>query len=73
MYPNPSNGSFTFESNQIHENARLTITDIGGRIVYQSYIENKSEFQVNLNETSGIYIVEVSTASSTKTYKLVIK
>ncbi len=51
LYPNPNNGNFTYVNVCNGEpNSLLIITNIEGKIVYQSTIYNNSPVDLNLNQ-----------------------
>lgn len=57
LYPNPSTGKFNLQSNKSIENASITVSDLNGRIIHQSKVENKSMNLTHLQ--SGIYILNI--------------
>jgi hypothetical protein len=64
VYPNPSkDGNLTISfSKALKENAKITIYDITGRAISESYlsIENNNKYSLNLsNLTTGEYLVKV--------------
>jgi hypothetical protein len=63
VYPNPSSGSFKITN--IPLNSTLKITDYKGVTVFESEIIKNSEYQCNINLTSGIYMLELMNKSST--------
>jgi uncharacterized repeat protein (TIGR03803 family) len=59
LYPNPTSGLFFMESNLVGKN--YTITDMHGRVIAQSTIDN-TLMQINLeNEADGIYFIRIDT------------
>lgn len=72
LYPNPNNGNFTYVNVCDGEpNSFLIITNIEGKIVYQSSIYNNSPVDLNLNQlTNGLYLVKVINKSSSDNFKL---
>ena len=55
LYPNPSNGSATLLLNGNSNYEFLKVYDVAGRIVYQEAIKQRSEIQLALNVSKGIY------------------
>ena len=59
IYPNPANGSFTVSVSENLTGQTLTITDVIGKLVFQSKISNlKSEINVS-HWGAGVYLVKV--------------
>jgi hypothetical protein len=73
--PNPSNGSFTLETPSVYGSGEISITDISGKLVYQSIWEENTTSKVmdmsSLNK--GIYFLQLKTDRSTHTERVVIK
>jgi len=69
LTPNPNNGKFTIQGNNITE---IIITDIFGKIIYkEKSILNTIE--INLDLATGIYIATISIHENIVTKKLIIK
>ena len=72
IYPNPSNGIFTINNEQLTIN-NLTITDITGKTIKQFTIFN-SQFTINLNnQPDGIYFLNIETENGSFVKKLIIQ
>jgi len=70
VYPNPSNGIFTFTT---AETVSVTVSDITGKTVFSAgNIENGASVDLT-NLASGVYIAKVTGATTEKVEKLVIK
>ncbi len=75
VYPNPSNGSFTLKANAIKGgNATVSVLDMSGRIVFSQAIQASGsiETELNLNLSSGVYLLHISTEKDNLKRKLVI-
>ena len=74
IYPNPSNGIFTINSEQLTmNNEQITITDITGKIIKQ-FTMNNEQFTINLtNQPTGIYFINIQTETDIYTEKLIIQ
>ncbi len=58
VFPNPSTGIFTVESNSISENTSYQITDVTGKIISTGKL-NSNQNQIDLsNVSSGIYFLK---------------
>ena len=77
VYPNPSNGVFTIELNNIKvDDYRILVTNVLGQEVYVSTKEVSifiSE-KIDLSDLSkGVYMLEVSNSESTITEKIIVE
>ena len=74
IYPNPSNGIFTINSEQLtNNNEQLTITNITGKII-KKFTIHKSQITINLtNQPAGIYFIKIETETDIYTEKLIIQ
>ncbi len=67
VYPNPSNGSFRIEGDQL---SNLTVRNLLGEVVLiQNNVLPNEEFTVT---EAGVYMIEASNGNSVKTARLVI-
>lgn len=69
VYPNPSNGEFTINSQM---EANLKVTDLTGRVVSERGV-SKGKNIVRLNENNGVYLLVFSSDSKTFTKRILIK
>ncbi|HXP53219.1 MAG TPA: C10 family peptidase, partial [Bacteroidia bacterium] len=58
VYPNPNNGSFTVELNNVKDKQQLTMFNMLGQSVYTTSID-EGKTQINLNQPAGIYFYRV--------------
>ena len=74
IYPNPSNGIFTINNEQLIIN-NLTITNITGKIIYNSQFSTfNSQFSIDIsNQPAGIYFINIKTETGIYTEKLIIQ
>jgi hypothetical protein len=77
IYPNPNNGVFTVELNNIKaDDYRISITNILGQEVYISNKEVSTLIseKIDLSKLSkGIYMLEISNSESTITEKIIVE
>lgn len=57
--PNPGNGSFDIETPLEVVNARIRITDLSGRVIYEATYENFRKEHIELSAGPGTYLLEV--------------
>jgi len=73
VFPNPSNGSFTFElPSNYNSDLPIYITNIFGEIVFEKILVNRIS-EIELNLSSGIYFVFEKNKTSGLLKKIVIK
>jgi len=72
VYPNPSSGSINVELGEL-KNVSIKVFDFLGREVYNKSEVNSKTFTFNLNASTGIYILKVSSGNNSKSYKLILK
>ena len=71
IYPNPSNGIITIENNT-SEHYQISVTDITGREVYSTIIENKIN-TLNISDLSdGMYYLQYSSEKGKKNVPIII-
>lgn len=71
VYPNPSYDNFKIEFGKEVMNAELEVTNIQGKLVYSTHIQNSSEAYFRLNETAGIYMLTIKSKEYMKTIQLI--
>ncbi len=75
IFPNPSNGNFTVNLNNLNteKNVSITVFDLSGRIVYNQLLyEPTEQVEINANLVSGSYIVQIEHEKGITTQKLVV-
>lgn len=70
IYPNPNNGSFYVESPVLP--ATVTVTDLLGKNVWTTRLQNNRETLTFSPETAGIYVVRISTAEGDAVRKITV-
>ena len=74
VYPNPSSGIFNIYIENPINNAKITVADLNGRIVYVSKFENLDNKSLDLNHLqNGIYILNIANADYNYSQKIVKK
>lgn len=72
IYPNPSNGAFTVETDS-QDQTTISIYDINGKLVSQTITDEESAVVNSDNSlVAGVYIVTIDNGSSTSNQKLII-
>lgn len=75
FYPNPSSGKFSIENlNQTGEPTEILVTDITGRVVYQTITANSDKAEIDLtDQQKGMYFVRVKSGEMMVNRKVVIQ
>jgi len=72
VYPNPAQTQFTVTG--ITENSNITVTDMMGKVVYQTTSTTANQIQINAtNWAKGLYIVQVKGNQSSTALKIIKK
>ena len=70
-FPNPSNGLLQISFEKPMSDIEITINDVDGKMVYMKKLDGFSSEQINIEGTSGIYLLMVKTAKEQCIVKLV--
>lgn len=75
VYPNPTDGIFTIESDQnSDQNLFVTVLDILGNEVYKKELEFSNKYEINLSDlVSGNYLLKVIRGKNQFLQKLIIQ
>ncbi len=72
IYPNPSTGIFTIQTENPITSAKITVADLNGRIVHETKSENLDNKTLDLsNLQNGIYILNVSNGATKYSQKII--
>lgn len=69
IYPNPSNGQFTFDTEKA---GNIIITDMSGKLVHSDIVK-KGQNKLNLNLQSGTYLLLYQSEGAKSSSKILIK
>lgn len=72
LYPNPNNGTFTLDLPKHAQKINIRISDITGRVLWNSSDSDKKQVPVNFDGPAGMYVLTVQTESYTATKNMVI-
>lgn len=73
VYPNPSSGIFNIAFEKPVAHAILTVTDINGKLISTTQIQNASKASIELNEASGVYLLTIKSKDGQKTVQLIVE
>ena len=71
--PNPSKGSFNIALGHVISGGKMTITNVSGRVVYTSNIDQTNNIKVVLTEPAGVYFVHITSDGGKMTEKIIIE
>ena len=72
IYPNPTNGLFTIDTNGQFELKKIKIFSLESKLIYEAEVINNSMYEVDFNPPKGIYFVELSTSDQRKIFRKLI-
>ena len=73
VYPNPTDGNFVVDFSELISNARITVFDGKGSIVYEMNQINESIIPIQLDVPVGMYFVKLDSMHESKVVKLIVK
>ena len=71
VYPNPNSGNFTVDIGQVTDKVDVTVLDLQGRILLRKVFTQTQLFQMNLNDSAGIYIVSIASEHGNSLVRIV--
>ena len=76
VYPNPTNGAFSFSAEGLYGSIKVVLSDSQGRIVYQETISGTSSAAYKINPkqilAAGQYFLQVSSNGVKKSSKVIV-
>ncbi len=74
IYPNPSNGIFTVDFNTNVKNIQATLTDLSGRVVFKSTLNNEDSKSIDVQELPrGMYLLNLEGDRFKKQTKIILQ
>lgn len=70
VYPNPTSNNVNFKWNSMEDNGILTITDLAGKVIFNSTIENNEEISLAQFKT-GFYLYTINVNGVSTSGKLI--
>jgi hypothetical protein len=71
VYPNPTLGNFSIDLGIIYNNVKITLTDINGRIIQFRNTLNGRFFDMEIDSSSGIYLLIVESGKNRAVIKII--
>ena len=72
IYPNPTNGLFTIDTNGQFELKKIKIFSLESKLIYETEVVNNSMYEVDFYPTKGIYFIELSNSDQRKIIRKLI-
>ena len=72
IYPNPTNGLFTIDTNGQRKIKKIKIFSLESKLIYEAEVVNNSMYEVDFNLQKGIYFVELLTNEQHKIIRKLI-
>lgn len=75
VFPNPAPGEFNASFNLLEDDARITITDVRGRVWYDTKVKNKGPHDKKIklgHAPAGIYIMQIKNGKTMDRKKVLI-
>lgn len=73
VYPNPSDGLLTIETNDKSGNSILTIKNSMGQLILNQEFPKSNQIVLELNEDSGVYFVQLQTSNESFIKKIILR
>lgn len=73
VYPSVTNGPFTIQFDKVQEFTTVKIYTITGQLIDSKTIQNEKNIQIELNQSSGVYYIEINDFKSKRSISKIIK
>ena len=73
VYPNPSLGNFHISLPHSMNSSILKITNSEGRLVHEKMLNQSTEFDVNIDQPKGVYLLTIDNGQSILSKKIILK
>ena len=71
VYPNPTIGNFSLDLGAVYSNVSITLTDINGRIIKFENKLNGRFFNLEIDNSQGIYLLTVKSGKNTAVIRVI--
>lgn len=71
VYPNPTYGRLSIETNGLGEHFKVEVTDLSGKEINVPVTYESSKLKVNIDRPSGIYLLHVYDKTGVTTFKII--
>ena len=71
VYPNPTTGAFSINLGATYHDVAISITDINGKIIYQTTANQASVVNLDLDQAAGMYFISLTSERKHTVLKLI--
>ena len=71
IFPNPTDGQFKIDLGDVYPSVKVSITDLGGKLILSEEREEGQLFEMKLDEPSGIYLLTIDAEGKRAVVRLV--
>ena len=71
LFPNPTNGNFSVDLGANYQDIEFSLRDLSGRLIQTNYFDGGQLFELKLNESAGVYLLQIDSAGKLATIRLV--
>jgi hypothetical protein len=73
FYPNPTHGNLTLELGSFQDEIKVVIYDALGSVMMRNTYHNTDVIKLKLEETQGVYLVEVNSSFGSEVFRVIRK
>lgn len=73
IFPNPTQGDFSIDLKKTYSNISVRIVNVNGQVIHSKNYTNSNKLDLNINNSSGIYLIEISNENMQKAVFRIIK
>lgn len=71
LFPNPTNGAFSIDMGENYNEATVSVRDLNGKLILSNTYSNRQFLNLELNESSGVYLLVIESKDKTAVIRLV--
>lgn len=73
VYPNPTSGRVTVDLGYDYPETIVTMYDSTGRLIHKAILKDRREFEINIDNSSGIYLIHLQSGSQKAVVRVIKK
>lgn len=73
LYPNPTEGNFSIDLGASHEEVKISVMDLNGKLVYENTYHHSQLLNLKLDEATGVYLLQIKSGNKKSVIRLVIE
>ena len=71
IYPNPTDGNVIIDLKVSYKNVTITLHDLSGRKIMDKNYVQAQNFDLNINQSSGVYFLTINAENKRAVFKLI--